>query len=172
MPFTRRPAADEYHSFYGTYVGLVPPGDLLEILREAHLQTAKLLAPVDEAKALYRYAEGKWSLKEVVGHVADTERIFSFRALSFARLDPNSLPGMEQDPYVCAALFDRRPLKSLLEEWRHLRAANLELFGSWDEETLDRRGSASGFEFTVRALVHIVVGHELHHRRILEERYL
>lgn len=172
MPFSQPPGADEYAPFYDTYVSLVPPGNILETLRREHRRTAQLLGPLDEAKALHRYAEGKWSIKELVGHLVDTERIFAFRALCFARLDPNPLPGMEQEPYVEAAAFDRRPLASLLKEWDLVREANLELFASWDEETLGRQGQASGFDFTVRALVHIIAGHELHHRRILEERYL
>ncbi|MCB1036626.1 MAG: DinB family protein [Acidobacteria bacterium] len=172
MPLTVRPAADEYAPFYETDVGKVPEGDLLETLRRQSSETLDLLAGLDEEAALHRYEPGKWSVKEVVGHMIDTERIFSYRALSFARKDPNPLPGMDQEPWAAAAGFDRRTLDSLLSEWRHLREANVLLFASFDDETLSRRGTASGWEVTVRALLYIVAGHELHHRRILEERYL
>lgn len=170
--FAVRPTPEEYAPLYETYVRLVPAGDLLDTLAREHERTLGLLAEVDEERALYRYEEGKWSLKEVVGHLADTERIFAYRALTFARRDANPLPGMDQDPYVEAAGFDRRSWESLVGEWRLERQANLLLFGSFDGETLDRRGNASGFGVSVRALLYIIAGHELHHRRVLEERYL
>ncbi len=172
MSFTVRPANDEYAPFYAGYVANVGAGDLLEILARQHADTQVLLALVSEERAGHRYEAGKWSIKEVVGHSIDAERVFSYRALSFARGDGETLPGMNQDPWVEVANFDGRTLADLATEWHHLRQANLRLFASFDAATLSRRGVASGHEITVRALVHIVAGHEAHHLKILRERYL
>ena len=119
-----------------------------------------------------RYAPGKWSLTEVIGHVVDTERVLATRAMLFARGDAKPLPGFDQDALIEGAMFDDRPLASLVDEFEHLRRANVALFGSWGEEAQARRGVASGCAFTVRALVTIVAGHALHHLDVVRERYL
>lgn len=168
----RRPGPDECAAYYRDVVEFVPGGDLpaaalaeMEALRE-------LLAGVSEVAASRGYAPGKWSVKEVVGHIADVERIMAVRALCFARGDGAALPGMEQDDYAAAAGHGERSLASLVDELDSVRRATVSLMRSFDEAALDRRGRASGFEFTVRALCFHTVGHAIHHRRILETRYL
>lgn len=168
----RPPAADEYPPFYETYVRLVPAGDVLSCLSSAPAALDALLSGVDSQQSRTGYAPGKWTFREVVGHVNDAERMFSYRALHMARGDRAELPGMEQDDWAACSNAKERELASLLAEFRALRNANVHLFSSFDEMTLDRRGIASGGGFTVRALVHIVAGHELHHRTVLRERYL
>lgn len=158
-----RPAPTEHAEYYGRYISQLPDGDVLETLRAGVKELEALLGGLTDEQALYRYAPGKWSIKEVLGHMLDVERVFAYRALRIARGDETPLPGIEQDDYVKAAEFDRRPLASLLAEYRHQRAANLELFGSMDADALMRKGTASGCPFTVRALIWVIAGHERHH---------
>ncbi len=172
MTMSVRAAADEHDEFYSTYTSKVPDGPILETLERQIGETLALLAGVDEAQADFRYAPGKWSVKEVVGHVSDVERVFCYRALSFARRDPAPLPGIEQDDFLRHAGFARRTLPDLAAELAAVRQATLAFFRSVDDETALARGTASGCEFTVRALAWIIAGHELHHRLVLEERYL
>jgi uncharacterized damage-inducible protein DinB len=171
--FLERPAATEHAAYYARYLSQVPDGgDVLELLRTGAIELEMLLGGLDEKQALHRYAPGKWSIKEVVGHMLDAERVFAYRALRIARADATPLPGFEQDEYVRVAGFDRRPLASLLAEYRHLRAANLELFASLDARALVRQGTASGYGVTARALIWIIAGHERHHLIGLRRDYL
>lgn len=167
-----QPDANEYAPYYGKYISLVPMGDVVATLRRQLEDTLSLLRGLSEDQADSRYAPGKWSIKEVVGHILDTERIFGHRAFRFARNDQQPLPGFEQDDYVRAADFSRRPLSDLIAEFEHVRRANLYLFGSLDEAAWLRRGTASDNEVSVRALAYIMAGHEQHHMRIIRERYL
>jgi hypothetical protein len=167
-----RPASDEYAPYYEKYVSLVPAGDVVETLERQIVDTLALLRSVPEDRAGASYEPGKWSVKELVGHVADTERVFSHRALRFARGDQTPLPGYEQDDYVRAANFDARTLSSIAEEFGRVRAATVALLRSFDEAAWARRGKANDNEVSVRALAHILAGHELHHINILRERYL
>src|SRR5215207_4038892 len=167
-----RPAKDEYAPYYEKYTSLVPEGDVVETLARQLGETLALLRSVPEDKAGSRYEPGKWSVKEVVGHIIDTERIFAYRALRFARGDRTELPGFEQDGYIEAAAFDSRTLADLAEEFEHVRRSTLKLFGNLSGEAWLRRGTASGNEVSVRALAHIAAGHELHHVNILKTRYL
>ena len=167
-----RPDRSEYNEYYHTYISKVPDGDVCETLERGLQTTKELLGDVGRSLEAYRYAPDKWTLNEVVGHVVDAERIFGYRAMCFAREDPAELPGMDQDAYVRASGANDRGLTSLLDELELLRRSHLALFRSFDETVALRRGIASGFEFTVRALVYIVAGHEIHHRRVIEERYL
>ncbi len=171
-PLVARPEASEYAPYYGRYLENVPEGDLFEVLATQPDETAALLEEIGEARADYRYALGKWSVKEIVGHLIDTERVFAYRALRFARGDRSALPGFDQDAYVAAAHFDNRPLADLVEEFRLGRRANVRLFRSFDAAALRRSGTANGVEMSVRALLYIIAGHERHHRQILRERYL
>lgn len=167
-----RPAESEYAPYYHTYVGKVPEGNIIDILKRQIEETMRLLAGIPAAKADYRYAPGKWSIKEVIGHLSDSERVFTYRALRFSRNDKTPLPSFEQVDFVKYANFERRALQDLAEEFRLVRAASIALFQSFDEEMHLRTGIASGYEFTVRALPFIVAGHELHHLGILRKRYL
>jgi hypothetical protein len=167
-----RPAADEYAPYYEKYVSLVPAGDIVGTLERQLADTLSLLRSVPEDRAGSSYEPGKWSVKELVGHVIDTERVFSHRALRFARGDRTPLPGYEQDDYVRAANFDSRTLSSIAGEFGRVRAATVALFQTFDEAAWARRGAANDNEVSVRALAHILAGHELHHINILRERYL
>jgi uncharacterized damage-inducible protein DinB len=168
----QKPDPSEFDPFYNTYVSRVPNGDIIDILAEEGERTAALFQSIDESKASFRYAEGKWSLADVVGHVVDTERLLSYRALRIARGDQSPMPGMEQDDWVAGTNFERRGLTSLAKEFLALRASNIALFSSLTDDELGRTGTASGCEFTVRALLYIVAGHAIHHAGILKERYL
>jgi hypothetical protein len=172
MPVIPRPTPDEYAPYFGGYVGEVPPGDVLAILERQMVETQELLRGLPASRATHRYAPGKWSIKEVVGHLSDTERIFTYRALCFCRSDRAPLPGFEEDDYVAAAGFDARPLADLARELETVRGATLSLFRGLSDEALLRRGTANGREFTVRAIAYIIAGHERHHVRVLRERYL
>lgn len=166
-----RPATGEYAPFYETYVSKVKGTDILGILEAQRLQTAQLFAAHSERDGNFRYAPDKWTVKEVLGHMTDTERIFSYRALRIARGDQTPLPGFEQDDYVRGGSFAQRSLADLAEEFGLVRAASIALFKSLPGDAWQRRGVASKNEVTVRALAFICAGHELHHRLILEERY-
>ncbi len=172
MTMYERPEKNEYHEFYATYVDKVPEGSFLSELESQHEKSQALLAEIEEERADHRYAPGKWSIKEVVGHLVDTERVFGFRALCFARRDPNPLPGMDQEVYIENGNFHQRTLRDVIAEWRDLRSSHRRLFASFDSEVQLRRGVASDFEVSVRALVYILLGHEIHHRGILRDRYL
>ena len=167
-----RPAADEYAPYYGGYVGLVPDGEILVLLRDQLAETEALLREFRGDRGDHRYAAGKWSVKEIVGHIADTERIFAYRALRFARGDRTPLPGYEQDDFVRGANFGARALPEIAGELRSVRMASITLFAGLSEEALQRRGPANNVEFSVRALAWIIAGHERHHARIIRERYL
>lgn len=167
-----KPDQTEYSPYYGKYVSLVPEGDILALLDRQGEETLALLEAIPESQGELRYAPGKWSVKELVGHLVDTERIFAYRALRFARNDPTPLPGFEQEDYIRGASFDRCPLGGLAAEFRSVRASTLFLFRHLDEEAWRRRGVASDNEFSVRSLAYIIAGHTTHHCAILRERYL
>jgi hypothetical protein len=167
-----RPDAGEYAPYYEKYISLVPAGDVVETLSGQLDETLTLLRGLSEAQGHSRYAPDKWSVKEVVGHVIDTERIFSYRALRFARNDQTPLSGYEQNDYVSAANFDRRPLSDIAAEFEHVRRATLALLRALDEEAWRRRGVANDNEVSVRALAYILAGHVTHHVQIIRTRYL
>ncbi|MER3428460.1 MAG: hypothetical protein C4334_10225 [Pyrinomonas sp.] len=167
-----RPNPDEYASRFAVYIAQVAAEDALQALAEQRRETLQLFDSLSDERALFRYAPDKWSLKEVLGHVIDTERIFAYRALRFARGDRTPLPGFDQDDYVRAARFDARPLEDLRDEYDSVRCATLTLFRGLDEEELARCGTANQAEATVRALAYVIAGHERHHLRVIRERYL
>ena len=174
MPATAaipRPAADEFFDYYGKYIEKVPGEDALSALSGQIADTVRLLRPLDGARALHRYAPGKWSVKEVIGHLSDTERVFAYRALRIGRGDTTPLAGFDETKYVPMASFDARPLADMLDELESVRTASLALFRSFDAAALARRGTANDKTVSVRALAWIVAGHELHHRGLLIERY-
>ena len=163
---------DEYGEYYSRYIKLSNEKSLTGQLKNQKDEVLQLIGGLSDEEALYRYEKGKWSVKEVLGHITDTERIFCYRALAFARGENTSLPGFDQDAYVDAAGFDSQPLQHLVEQYGATRDATILLFSGLDDEVLLRRGVASGFPFTVRALGYTIAGHERHHLNILEERYL
>lgn len=172
-PTTRAPGPDEHAPYYARYVSLVPQGaDVLDALERQGRDTAALLRSLPPERATFRYAPGKWSIAESAGHVADAERVFSYRALRFARGDATPLPSFEQDGWVDASGHGHRPLASLADELEVVRGATLALLRPLDAEAWTRGGTASGHHVTVRALAWIIAGHELHHVGILRERYL
>lgn len=166
-----RPAPTDYAEYYAGYVSLVPEDDILGVIEAQASETQKLLAPIDETRAAYRYAEGKWSIKEVVGHLTDAERVFGYRALVIARGDTQPLPGFDENEYVRTAGFDGWRWSDLVEEYALARRTNVLFFRNLAEEAWDRRGNANNSEITVRALAWIIAGHERHHANILRERY-
>lgn len=167
-----RPAVSEHADYYARYVELVPDGDILVTLRDQLGETLALLQEVPEERETFRYEEGKWSVREVVGHLVDVEWTFVFRALAMARSDGVDLPGMEQDEWAARSNANDRSLEELAAEWAALRRASVHFFASLDAATGERTGRASGNAFTVRSFPWIIAGHELWHRRILEQRYL
>jgi hypothetical protein len=167
-----RPGEGEYARYYDRYIGLVPAGDVIVILREQAQATLELLRHVPETGANHAYATGKWSIKEVIGHLADSERVFAYRALRFARADPTPLPGFDENSWMPPAHYHARALAHVGAEFASVRAATIAFFDGMPEEAWTRRGEANGQVVSVRALAVIIAGHELHHRRILIERYL
>jgi DinB family protein len=166
------PEASEHDVYYVRYISLVPGSDILRTLAREPAETAALISRFTEEQGDYRYAPEKWSVKEVLGHLIDTERILSYRALRIARHDQTSIEGFEQDDYVRHGGFGNRTLAELSEEFQCIRRASLFLFRNLDAEAWMRRGVANQKEISVRALAYVIAGHELHHRRILRERYM
>ncbi len=167
-----RPATTEHAEYYGKYIDLVPDGDVLQILRRGIDRTAELLGPDPEAVADRRYAPGKWTVREVLAHLTDSERVFGFRAFWFARSAEGEMPSMDQDTFAAAARAGNRSIKSLFDEWRLVRDGNLAVFDSLDDAQSQRVGIASGKPISVRSLIWIAAGHEIHHRNQLKEKYL
>jgi hypothetical protein len=166
------PTSEEYAPFYAGYINRIGQGeDVLATLDEQLQSTPALLRRVDERRGGFRYAPGKWSIKEVVGHLADTERILTDRALRIGRGDVTPLPGFDEDAYVPAMEADARPLDDLVSEWSDVRRASLALFRGLPSAAWARRGVANGAVVSVRALAYIVAGHERHHLETLRDRY-
>jgi hypothetical protein len=167
-----RPQPEEYVPFYNTYISKVGDGDIIDILTKQHTDANTFLKAIPSDKALYAYADGKWSIKQVVGHIIDTERIMTYRLLRFARNDRNELKGFEQDDYITQSRFNEFGLDELIDEFFYLRKANLYLFKSLSAEEKKRGGLANDNPVTVNALLYIIAGHVDHHISILKERYL
>ena len=166
-----RPAADESAPFYRGYIDQVPGEQIGEYLRTQAAEVERLLGPLDDAAARFRYAPGKWSVREVVGHLSDAERVFAYRALTIARGDRTALPAFEEDAWAAVSNADSRSLADLVGELRAVRAATLALFRSFGAAEWERTGTASGKHLAVRTLPYIIAGHERHHVAVLRERY-
>ena len=166
-----KPKPEDYDAIYGGYISLIGDDDIIEVLEEQRKTSKKFLKSFTEKQGNNSYADGKWTVKEVLGHVIDTEKIMAYRALAFARGEKQSLPGFEQDDYVAESNFNNRSLNDLINEFLTTRESNIILFKSFDEEIFKRRGTASDSEVTVLALIYIIAGHEKHHINILRERY-
>jgi hypothetical protein len=169
---TERPAADEHAPYYSTYTGEAPGGDLVTALEKQAADVAALIEGVPAAREGHRYAEGKWSIKEVVGHVADTERVFAYRLLRFARGDATALPSFDENLIATGSEADARTLADLGEEFAAVRRATVTLIRPMQDAQMARRGTASGKEISARALAWIIAGHAQHHIKVLRVRYL
>jgi uncharacterized damage-inducible protein DinB len=167
-----RPERNEYAAFYETYVSLVEETDIVSALEKNLNELQNLLAEVSEEKASYAYAEGKWSVRELLGHLIDGERVFSYRALRISRDDQTPLASFEENSYVANSNFSRAKLADLIEEFSLLRRSNILFFKNLNDEAWFRTGTASEEAVSVRALAYIMVGHVRHHASILRERYL
>jgi hypothetical protein len=168
---TERPAASEYAPFYAGYIAALPDGDVLDILERQTSELRQLAAATPADRETFRYADDKWSVREVFGHMIDGERVFSYRALRFSRGDETPVPGFEENQYVAASHFDSRPLSSLVDELVLVRQASLALFRGLEPEDWARTGTANNHSVSVRALAFIMAGHVQHHLNILRDRY-
>jgi uncharacterized damage-inducible protein DinB len=166
-----RPASDEYSPYYGRYIGLVPEGDLFDLMAAQPATLRTLMGGLSDEQADYRFGAGEWSIKELIGHLVDVEHILGYRAFRFSRADETPLPGFEQDDYVRASNYSQRTISDLLEEFELLRRANILNFGGLASEAFLRRGVASNNPFTVRSLLYAMVGHVIHHINSLHSDY-
>lgn len=167
-----RPDPTEHSPYFGKYIAQVPDGDLLRMLETQNRETLSVLGALPEARGDFAYAPGKWTLKEVIGHLSDAERVFSYRALRFARGDQTPLPSFDQNDWVPQSGAAQRTLADLAAEYADVRRATLDLLSHLPPEAPVRRGTASGNEVSVRALAWIIAGHERHHLKIIREKYL
>jgi hypothetical protein len=167
-----KPEAGDYAPYYENYIKLIDGDDILKILNEQSKQTQDVLNSFSEHKGNYRYADGKWTVKEIVGHLLDSERVFAYRALCIARGEKKSLPGYEQDDYVKEGNFNSRELFELNYEFRLLRESNLLLFRTFTPEMLKKKGFANESSISVFAILYIIAGHEKHHMNVLREKYM
>lgn len=166
-----RPSTQDYKEFYHTYVSLVPEDDILEAFSNQTTATLQFLDAIPEDKLDYAYATGKWTVRQVLQHLTDSERIFAYRALCFARKDLTPLPGFDENEYAEAARVAHRDWMDMIEEFQMVRLASEHLFRSLNEEELQRKGMASNAPITVLSLGYIIVGHAMHHQRVMQERY-
>jgi uncharacterized damage-inducible protein DinB len=173
LPAIEKPRPEEYPSYARMYIDLLPnDGLILKYLEDDLKSTCKFVASLPEARLLHRYAEGKWTIKEIIGHIVDDERIYAYRALRFARNDSTELPGFDQDPYAQYSGANQRGIRDLLDEFTLVRKSTIALFKSLNDAALIRTGVANGHSVSVRALAYHIAGHELHHVNLIKERYL
>ncbi|MFZ2491355.1 MAG: DinB family protein [Thermoanaerobaculia bacterium] len=166
-----RPDPSEFAPYYGKYIDLVPESDILAALQQQSSETQKLLASLDEERASYRYEPGKWSVKELFGHVIDAERIFGYRAVAIARGETKSLPGYDENVYAENGRFDLWRIGDLSESYALIRRSNVVAFSHFPDEAWGRPGVANGNPVTARAIAFTMLGHERHHLNVLRERY-
>ena len=171
-PTVTRPEATEHDPYYSKYIALVPETDALLALESQMADALELLRTIPESKGDHRYGPDKWTIKEVIGHLIDGERVFAYRALRFARADETPLPGFEENDYVPHGSFGRRTIADLAAEWALVRRANLAMFRGFEAVAWRRIGKANDSPVSVRALAYIIAGHGRHHIAILRERYL
>jgi uncharacterized damage-inducible protein DinB len=167
-----RPTPNEYNPYFEGYINQVPEGNIISLMESQLDDTIRFLKEIPLEKHDYRYAENKWTVKEVLGHIIDCERIFSYRALRIARNDKTPLPGFEQDDYIKHANFSQLKFEDLIEQFFGLRKSTLLMFESFEEEYFTRIGVSNNHEISSRALAYIIVGHVTHHINIIKERYL
>lgn len=167
-----KPAADEYAPYFQSYINRVGDQDLFKLLNSQILSLQSLVSEISEEQENFRYADGKWTIKEVIGHILDTERIMAYRALCIARGDKTSFPGFDENEYVKHANFAHRSLYDLVHEFAITREANLQLFKSFDQVAINQVGLANNNKVSVRALLYIIAGHYLHHVEVIRAKYL
>jgi hypothetical protein len=169
------PTAEEYAPYFQPYIDKVEAVDsvgILDALETQHEETQAFLRAIPEAKGDHRYADGKWSIKELVQHLIDSERVFCYRAMRFSRNDSTDLPGFDHDAYVSASSAARHTMEDLADEFEVVRLGTLALFHSFDDEMWGKVGTANGTAMSVRAAAFVSLGHELHHLAVIKERYL
>jgi hypothetical protein len=166
-----RPKADEHSPYFSRYIDRVPEGDLIALLESQFADTLALLRRVPRDREDFAYADGKWTVKEVVGHLSDCERVFAYRALRFARNDPTELASFDENAWVANANFGRLRLADVVDEFNAVRQSTLRLAKNLNADELARRGVANGNAVSVRALFYIIAGHERHHVGLFRERY-
>jgi DinB superfamily len=167
-----RPDLSLVPEFYHNYINQVPENDLMEAFQKESPLFIQFMENIPKEKQDHRYAAGKWSIKELLQHLIDAERVFSYRALRFARKDTTPLPGFDENLYTANAKIENRNWKDLLEEFKSVRRSSEYLFGSFDEEQLSAQGISSNHSIYVLAFGYIIVGHSIHHQKIIKERYL
>ena len=166
-----RPNKNDYAPYYEGYINLVKGADIQKILALQSIETQGVLNSFPKAMGDYSYEQGKWTVKEVIGHLIDTERVMAYRAMCIARDEKQLLPGFDQDNYVKSGNFKKRELFDLIYEFRLLRESNILLARGFNGTVLNKRGVANNNEVTVLGLLYIIAGHEKHHMNILQERY-
>lgn len=169
---SKRPLKEEYPPYYQHYIDLVKDIPILKALEDQVLDVQALISEVEEGQEDFAYAEGKWTIKQVIGHIIDTERILGYRALRFARKDKTPLPGFDENKFVENAHFQNQSLYNLAHEFGIVREANLALWRHFTEEDLSQTGTANGVEVSVRAILFMIAGHATHHIRVIKTNYL
>ena len=167
-----RPQADEHIEYYGHYISQVPDGNIVEMLTKQLPETVAFLRSIPEDKIDFRYAPGKWTPRQIVGHLSDGERVFQYRAWRFSRGDTTPVPGFDENHYVDHAPFEKIGMNDLIDEFEQMRKASVHMFANMDEAAMSRRGVANGAEISVRAIAWVIGGHVTHHMRVLREKYL
>lgn len=168
----KRPQSSEHPSYYDHYIGLVKEDDIIKALKNQVIGAQSVISAIPEDKENYAYADGKWTIKEVLGHIIDTERILGYRAIRFARKDKTVLPGFDENSFVANANFNKRTLYDLAHEFAIVRESNIASFKHFDEATLDQIGNANGKDVSVRAILYMIAGHATHHMNVIRTKYL
>ncbi|MDR9418610.1 DinB family protein [Gracilimonas sp.] len=166
------PTSSEYAHYYAGYVENVPKENIIDTLNAQMHEVYTFFNSIPGDKAYHSYEKGKWTIKQIIGHLIETERVFAYRALAISRRDPHPLPSMEQDDYVKYSNYNSRSISNLANEYLAVRISTIHLFQNMTKEMISLKGTASGFEFTVRAFPFIIAGHELHHMEVIKEKYL
>jgi uncharacterized damage-inducible protein DinB len=172
MTVITKPLPGSYPAYFDQYISLVKGDHIYEELYQSYIDTMELVTSLDMETLHFRYAEGKWSILEIVQHIMDSERVFAYRALCFARKDTTSLPGFDENNYVVSSNATKRDINDMVREFSLLRASTIELFKSFTPEALDSHGNANSNQVTPRALLFAILGHEIHHRNIIQQRYM
>jgi uncharacterized damage-inducible protein DinB len=172
MTTITKPQAGTYPPYMDAYIKLVSGENIYDELFQSYMETMELVTSLDAETLHGRYAEGKWNILEIVQHIIDTERIFNYRALRFARKDKTNLPGFEENDYAATSFASRRDINDLVRELSLVRASTIELFKSFTPEMLEEEGTANGKTISVKAILFATLGHEKHHRNVIHERYI